>query len=65
MTTMVVIRCPETDREVHTGIITDLMRFSRLGDAHLETHCPHCDQEHRWSNRDAFLSVRFKPAKRK
>ena len=32
MATMVVIKCPEIDREVATGLISDLMRFSRLGD---------------------------------
>jgi hypothetical protein len=65
MATMVVIKCPETDREIATGIITDVKRFSRLGDGHAATHCPHCDQQHHWSRRDAFLSVTFKAAKRK
>ena len=27
MVTMVVIKCPETDREIPTGIVTDLARF--------------------------------------
>ena len=60
MATMVVIKCPETDREVATGIITDLTRFSRLGDGQAATHCPHCDQQHLWSRQDAFLSVTLK-----
>jgi len=34
MVAMVVIRCPETDREIPTGIFTDLLRVHRLvGDA--------------------------------
>ena len=34
MVAMVVIRCPETDREVPTGIMTDLARFDRLGEGY-------------------------------
>ena len=65
MATMVLIKCPETDLEVPTGIITDLKRFSRLGTGHAAANCPHCDQQHLWSLRDAFLSVAFKPAAKK
>ena len=57
MVAMVVIKCPETDREIPTGIVTDLARVNRLlGYAVLL--CPHCDREHRWSMRDAYLSLR-------
>jgi hypothetical protein len=60
MVTMVVIKCPETDREIPTGIMTDLARFDRLvGYATLQ--CPHCNQCHRWSTFDAFLSITFGP----
>ena len=65
MATMVLIKCPETDLEVPTGIITDLKRFNRLGNGHAAAHCPHCDQQHLWSLRDAFLSVTFKRAEKK
>jgi hypothetical protein len=40
MATIVVIKCPETDREVATRIITDLTRLNRLGDGEAATHCP-------------------------
>ena len=30
MVAMVVIKCPETDREIPTGIVTDLARVHRL-----------------------------------
>jgi hypothetical protein len=63
MVAMVVIKCPETDREITTGIFIDLLRVHRLiGDAVLR--CPHCDQEHRWSMRDAYLSLKVKPTNR-
>lgn len=39
MAAMVVIRCPETDREVQTGIVTDLVRFGRLGSGQAVIDC--------------------------
>jgi len=59
--TMVVIRCPETDREIPTGIVTDLVRFFRL-EGYAILQCPHCHQRHRWSRRDAFMSISFRPS---
>ena len=56
MVTMVVIKCPETDREIPTGIVTDLARVHRLA-GYAVLLCPHCDQEHRWSMSDAYLSL--------
>ena len=41
MVTMVVIRCPETDREVPTGIMTDLARFDG-SEGYATLLCPHC-----------------------
>lgn len=61
MVAMVVFKCPETDREVPTGIMTDLARFYRLGDGDAVLRCPHCDQHHRWSRHDAYLSLTLKP----
>ena len=61
MVAMLVIRCPETDREVPTGIVTDLARFERLGEGYATLLCPHCDQHHQWSRRDAYLSILLKP----
>ncbi len=61
MVTMVVIKCPETDREVPTGIMTDLARFDRLGEGYATLQCPHCAQPHRWSRRDAYMSLTATP----
>ena len=61
MVAMVVIKCPETDREIPTGIVTDLARFDRLGEGYATLQCPHCDQHHRWSKRDAYMAITFKP----
>ncbi len=61
MVAMVVIRCPETDREVPTGIMTDLARFDRLGEGYAILQCPHCNQPHRWTRRDAYMSLTDTP----
>lgn len=41
MVTMVVIKCPETDQEIPTGIVTDLTRFDRLGEGYATLQCPY------------------------
>ena len=59
MVAMVVITCPETDREIPTGIMTDLARFHRLGEGYATVPCPHCKGRHAWSRHDAYLSITF------
>ena len=39
MVAMVVIKCPETDQEIPTGILTDLARFYETKPS---THVQHC-----------------------
>ena len=59
MVTMVVIKCPETDREIPTGIMTDLARFDRL-EGYATLFCPYCSQRHQWSKRDAYMAITSK-----
>ena len=42
MSTMVVIRCPETDEEVPIGILMDLHTFDLLPDRNVHLQCPAC-----------------------
>lgn len=66
MVTMVVIKCPETDQEIPTGIVTDLTRFDRLGEGYATLQCPYCHQPHQWSRLDAYMSLTAtSPAQRK
>jgi hypothetical protein len=57
MAAMVVIRCPETDREVPVGVSTDLLNFHRLRDGYAAVHCPYCNRHHTWSKQGAYLSI--------
>jgi hypothetical protein len=53
----VMIDCPETRREIYTGIETDETSFAKLPDVLSRTQCPICGQEHVWTRRDARLST--------
>lgn len=57
MSTMVVIRCPETDKEVPIGILMDLHSFALLPATRMKLKCPACGHRHTWSRKDAYLSV--------
>jgi hypothetical protein len=54
----VMIACPETSREIYTGIETDDASFARLPDVPSRTQCPICGQEHVWSRESAWLSTK-------
>lgn len=45
---MITIKCPNTGREISTGIETDLLSFSRLPDVPSRTWCPKCGFDHVW-----------------
>jgi hypothetical protein len=54
----VMIVCPETRREIYTGIETDEASFARLPDVISRTQCPICGGEHLWTKGNAWLSTR-------
>ena len=53
----VMIVCPETRREIYTGIETDEASFAKLPDVLSRTQCPLCGQEHAWTRQNAWLSA--------
>ena len=57
MSTMVVIRCPETDQEVPIGILMDLHTFDLLPERSVHLQCPACGRRHTWSKKNAYLSL--------
>jgi len=60
MASMVVIRCPETDEEVATGLVADLHHLDHLpGRESVLRGCSACGKDHPWSRTDAYLSIRF------
>ena len=51
----VMIVCPETRREIYTGIETDEASFAKLPDVLSRTQC---GQEHAWTRQNAWLSTK-------
>jgi hypothetical protein len=47
--------CPDTGREISTGIETDEESFLALPDVITRVRCPHCGEQHNWSKYNAFL----------
>ena len=52
----VVVACPNTGREVPTGIVTDSMSFANLPKGDAQFSCPACGQSHKWTRSDARLA---------
>jgi hypothetical protein len=53
---MIMIRCPETDSEISTGIECEDDDFKKLPFVITQTNCPSCGREHSWSKSDAWLN---------
>ena len=52
---VVMVRCPTTGRELSTGVEMDAATFERLPDIHSQIKCPVCRLDHNWSTREAWL----------
>jgi hypothetical protein len=52
---MVMISCPNTGRDVATGIETDPCSFEAFGTA-APLRCPACGRDHAWSKTNAWLA---------
>ena len=51
---VVMVRCPNADKAVSTGMHCDIKDFCGLTER-LSLKCPQCDQVHQWSVTDAWL----------
>ena len=47
--------CPNTGREISTGIEIDADSFARMPDVIARIDCPHCGERHNWSKHNAYL----------
>jgi hypothetical protein len=52
----IMVRCPETGKEIPTGIWCDGESFARLPFIVSHASCPVCGKLHGWSKADAWLS---------
>jgi hypothetical protein len=58
-----MIECSRTGRVIHTGVETDPRTFAALPAFEAQTHCPHCNQSHRWTKNDVCAApAGFNPA---
>jgi uncharacterized Zn-finger protein len=51
----ILIRCPQTGKDVPTCIMLDAEVFLKVDLQDKEAHCPHCGRQHHWSKDDAYL----------
>lgn len=56
--------CPNTGREVSTGIEIDHDSFAAMPDVMTRVNCPHCGEHHNWSKHNAFLRERVRPERK-
>ncbi len=47
--------CPNTGRDLSTGIEIEPECFADLPDVITRVHCPHCGERHNWSKYNVFL----------
>jgi hypothetical protein len=51
----VMIKCPDTGREIPTGLVADRRSFSSMPVFFGRVFCPICRTEHEWFAREAWV----------
>jgi hypothetical protein len=51
----VMVRCPETGRDIPTGLVTDRKSFDATPVFFGRVHCPICRTEHEWFAKEAWV----------
>jgi hypothetical protein len=52
---IVMIKCPQTGREIRTGIKTDRQSFRRSAVFFARTYCSICRADHEWFAKEAWV----------
>ena len=52
---VMMIRCPQTGREIPTGIEMDTAEFQRAPVFFSRVQCPLCERWHEWFAKDAWV----------
>jgi Family of unknown function (DUF6455) len=58
----VMTRCPETNKPISTGIVTDPAGFANFPKVAAQFHCPHCYADHPWDESQAWLADKIEEA---
>jgi len=51
----VMVRCPQTGRDIPTGIVSDRQSFQAMPVFFGRVRCPACQAEHEWFAGDAWV----------
>jgi hypothetical protein len=51
----VMVRCPQTGRELSTGLVADRERFRTMPVFFGQVYCPVCRTEHEWFAKEAWV----------
>ena len=51
----VMVRCPQTGRDIPTGLVTDRKSFESMPVFFARVHCPICRTEHEWFAKEAWV----------
>lgn len=52
---IVMVKCPDTGREIATGIVTDQASFAATPVFFARVYCPLCRTEHEWFAKEAWV----------
>ena len=58
----VMIKCPDTGRDIATGIVADRASFNSTPVFFARVHCPLCGTEHEWFAKQAWVCEADSPA---
>lgn len=59
-----MIRCPDTGRDISTGFVTDRRSFAAMPVFFARVLCPLCNTEHEWFAREAWVCEGAPPSRR-
>ena len=51
----VMVRCPQTGRDIPTGLTSDRKSFQAMPVFFARVHCPICRTEHEWFAKEAWV----------
>jgi hypothetical protein len=51
----VMVKCPETGRQIATGMVADRESFKATPVFFARVHCPICRTEHEWFAKEAWV----------
>lgn len=60
----VMVKCPDTGRDIATGMVADRASFNATPVFFARVYCPLCQTEHEWFAQEAWVCESEAPARR-